>query len=307
MCVGRYADMFFCFFSMFLCRYAYMLFSYIHVLYLRKYTHIISCLYVDISLCWHVSISRCFYVGMFYVVMSLWRNGGMACCYVLCFIWWVIDVSLNCYFLNYLFHFFVLISLFGLTILLPYPISWIYLVFTNPLLFFSLFHPGYRNKRDDLFSCCVQFSILQLIYALIHCVFCLGCLSLFICPYVVMWLCHPFRLIFICNMLLFFWSFSLSERLCCCADMLLFWYAVVLTLQEYGDMEWHVMFPVPFLFIIEYALMLLCRHADMTNMLSILISFLPSHQPYSYVYICLCLYATLSLSFLNKRLYDMRL
>ena len=72
-------------------------------------------------------------------------------------------------------------------------------------------------------------------------------------------------------------------------------------------MEWHVMFPVPFLFIIEYALMLLCRHADMTNMLSILISFLPSHQPYSYVYICLCLYATLSLSFLNKRLYDMRL
>ena len=223
MCVGRYVVMFFCFFSMFLCRYAYMLFSYIHVLYLRKYTHISSCLYVDIRLCWYVSISRCFYVGMFYVVMSLWRNGGMARCYVLCFIWWVIDVSLNCYFLNYLFHFFILISLIGLTILLPYPISWIYLVFANPLLFFSLFHPGYRNNRDDLFSCCVQFSILQLIYALIHCVFCLGCLSLFICPYVVMWLCHPFRLIFICNMLLFFLKLLSIRKV-----MLLCWYAFVL-------------------------------------------------------------------------------
>ena len=171
----------------------------------------------------------CLYPDAFMLAcfMSLCCYGGMACCYVLCFIWWVIDVSLNCYFLNYLFHFFILISLFGLTILLPYPISWIYLVFTNPLLFFSLFHPGYRNNRDDLFSCCVQFSILQLIYALIHCVFCLGCLSLFICPYVVMWLCHPFRLIFICNMLLFFEA-SLYQKgyvvvlICCCADMRLF-------------------------------------------------------------------------------------
>ena len=158
MCVGRYAVMFFCFFSMFRCRYAYMLFSYIHVLYLRKYTHISSCLYDDIRLCWYVSISRCFYVGMFYVVMSLWRNGGMACCYVLCFIWWVIDVSLNCYFLNYLFHFFVLISLFGLTILLPYPISWIYLVFTNPLLFFSLFHPAIVTT-ETIYSLVVSNSV----------------------------------------------------------------------------------------------------------------------------------------------------